>query len=95
MQRKSVVRVNKICVDQQTRRQIVPNHRGKERARLSLHRFNQIIIKPILRIKADIRLIASDLSQIEPVIGKVFNVSLEPWPLDQSIGLASQGFSIA
>ena len=90
MSRETIVGVNKVGIDQHTCCEIVANHRREKGARFPLHRLDQIVIKAVLGMQTNIRFVASNVAQVEPVVGKTSDESIEAGTFDQPIGLTAK-----
>ena len=86
----TVVGEDEIGIHEHLGGQVVANHRGDEGACLQLHAFDKIIIEAILGIESDVRLVAADVAQIEPVIGETADEALKATAGDETLGFTSQ-----
>ena len=60
-----------------------------------LHRLDQVVIKAVLGMQTNIRFVASNIAQVEPVIGKILDEPIEAGTVDQPIGLTAKCVSNA
>ena len=73
----AIIGKDKIGVDQHPDRQVFAYHRGEECFRLTLHRFNKIGVKAVLRVKSRVRLIPMHMPQIEPIVYEILHEAIE------------------
>ena len=71
-------------------RQVVANHGLEERARLVLHRFDQIVVEAVLGIQADVRVITANVPEIQPIVGEVADKAVEARAGNEPFDLAAQ-----
>ena len=90
-----VVGHQKIGIDKHRHRLIVADHRRDKRPRLSPHRLDEILVKAILGVEPDVGLVATEVSQIEPVVGEVPDELFKPRVVDEPVRLRSKHLRLA
>ena len=91
----AIVHEDEVCVNQRMRGKIFANHRREKSSGLTAHRLDEIIIQPILRIKANVGIIPAQLSQVEPAIGEMADEAIKAVARDETLGLCSKRRRIA
>ena len=86
----SIIGIDKIRSHYGDRRQVLANHSLEERARLLLHRFDQIVGEAVLGVQADVRVITANVAEVQPIVGEVANESVEAGADNEPFGLAAQ-----
>ena len=68
MQGKAVVGVDEVRLHEVACRQVIPDEACEVGAGFFGHAVDEIVVEPILRVEADIRVVAPDMAQAKPVI---------------------------
>ena len=92
---KAIVDEHEVGRDEHSRGEIVANHRRDEGSCFPFHRLHQVVVKPILGIETNVRIITADMPQAQPIIREVVDEPLKSCTGDQAIGFVAKSFRIA